>query len=45
MDIQRILIEYAKLHLNNVILQEQIAALQEQVKLLTPKVVATEPAQ
>jgi len=36
MDIQRILIEYAKLHLQVVVLQEQNAALQAQVKAQAP---------
>lgn len=40
MDIQRILIEYAKLHLQVTVLQEQVAQLQAQLKAQTP-----EPAQ
>lgn len=40
MDIQRILVEYAKLHLQVLVLQEQVAQLQAQLKPQAP-----EPAQ
>jgi hypothetical protein len=44
MDIQRILVEYAKLHLQVTILQEQVAALQAQLKAQAPAPVS-EPQQ